>query len=767
MVMTTFEQQTDYSVIGTRPIRHDGWDKVTGRAIYGGDVKLPRLIWGDVLRSEHPHARIVSIDTSEAEAMPGVFAVVTHDDFPTGEDREIEAGEDIVNIKRDQSNVMASDKVLYRGHAVAAVAAVDRNTATEAVRRIRVEYETLPPVRDVNEAVAEGAPILIEDLVGNHFGQSAPNTNVATKVRFEFGDPDGAFAACDLVVEREVSLESVHQGYIEPHNATAVWDESGHIDVWESTQGMFAVRDQTAGMLGLPESRVTARSVEIGGGFGGKTKTYLAPVAALLSKKSGGRPVKMVMDRPSVFQASGPAPGGKVRVKMGVTDAGKIHAFESELRYEAGAFPGASIAAGVNCIRAAYDVANSRIDAHDVLVNKPKSAAYRAPGSPQVCYAIETVVDEICETKGWDKMQFRLDNASSEGSRNGNGVLFNRIGLVETLESARESDHWNSDLGTPAPGTVRGRGVATGFWMNGGGKSTADLMLQDDGTVVLNEGSQDIGGTRASIAMQAAEVLGISAEDINPRVPDTDEIGYTGTTGGSRVTYATGYAAWEAATKMVDELQCRVAALWGIDSDDVQFQDGAFSSKSDPELAMGFKELAGKLGDTGGPVSTTASVNLAAAGNAFAVHICDLEIDPETGKTDVVRYSTFQDAGTAIHPSYVENQMQGGAAQGIGWALNEEYFMHDDGSMANFSFLDYRMPTSLDLPMIDAHIVEVPNPMHPFGVRGVGEVPIAPPLGAIPNAINDALGIRLTTHPMKPARILEGLAASNGGNGRG
>ncbi len=762
-MVATFEQKKNFSVVGTRPIRHDGLDKVTGRAVYGADVKLPGLIWGDVLRTNQVHARIISIDTSVAEAMPGVFAVATHKDFPTAADMEVETGEEVLNLKRTQDNVMASDKVLYQGHVVAAVAAVDRNTASEAVRHIKIEYEALPPVRDVDEATAEGASILLEDLVGNHFGERVPNTNIATAVRHEFGDPDGAFGECDLVVEREVSLEMVHQGYIEPHNATAVWDESGHVNVWESTQGMFAVREQTAALVGLHDSQVTAKSVEIGGGFGGKTKTYLAPVAAILSKKSNGRPVKMVMDRPAIFMASGPAPGGKVRVKMGVTKDGKIHAFDGQLKYEAGAYPGSAFTAGINCFRAAYDVPNSRIDAYDVVVNKPKSAAYRAPGSPQVCFAIETVVDEICDTMGWDKIQFRLDNASKEGTRNGNGVMFNRIGLVEMLEQARDSDHWNSELGDPAPGTKRGRGVAVGFWMNGGGKSTVDLMLQDDGTVAMNEGSQDIGGSRASIAMQAAEVLGLDAHDVHPSIPSTDEIGYTGTTGGSRVTYATGYAAWEAATKMVDIMRERASMLWGIDVDDVDFSDGVFSSKSDPELNLGFKDLAGRLGDTGGPISTTSSVNLSAAGNAFGLHICDLEIDPDTGKTDVVRYSVFQDAGKAIHPAYVENQMQGGAAQGIGWALNEEYFMNDDGSMANFSFLDYRMPTSLDLPMIETHIVEVANPMHPFGVRGVGEVPIAPPLGAVPNAINDAVGVRLREHPMKPGRIIEALAKSNGG----
>ncbi len=757
-MVQTFDPKSDYKVVGTRPIRHDGLEKVTGRAVYGADVKVPGLIWGEVLRSPHAHARIKSIDTSEAEKAPGVFAVVTNADFPAPRSGEIDTGEDVVNFERDTKNLLAKDKVLYKGHAVAAVAASDRNTALEATKLIKVEYEQLTPVRNVDEAMAADAPILLEDLVGDHLGEDVKDTNVARHFRHEFGDLERGFAESDLVVEETFTLQMVHQGYIEPHNATAIWDESGHVTAWSSTQGMFAVRDQTAGMLRIPESQVTVHPVEIGGGFGGKTKVYLAPVAAMLSKKSNGRPVKMVMDRNSVFEASGPAPGGKITVKMGVSNDGKIKAVHSDLRYEAGAFPGSAIGAGAICVHACYNIPNSRIDGYDVVVNKPKSAAYRAPGSPQAAFAIEQVVDEICDQKGWDKLQFRLDNASTEGTRRGDGVMFGSIGLIETLEAARDSDHWNSPLGEPAPGKLRGRGVASGYWMNGGNKSTVDLMLQDDGSVALNEGSADIGGTRASIAMQAAEVLGLPAEDVHPYIPSTDSIGFTATTGGSRTTYATGYAAWEAANDLIKQMSERAAILWGIDAADVQFDAGRFSSGSDPELSIGFKDLARRIGDTGGPLSATSSVNLAAAGAAYAVNICDLEIDPETGKTDVVRYTAVQDVGTAIHPSYAEGQIQGGAVQGLGWALNEEYFISDDGSMANHTFLDYRMPTSLDMPMIETIMVEVPNPLHPFGVRGVGEVPLAPPLPAAANAVKDAIGKRIVDHPVKPGRIIEALS---------
>ena len=755
-MVATYDTKTDYKVVGNSPIRHDGLDKVTGRAVYGGDVKVPGLIWGDVIRSPHAHARIKSIDTSAAEAMDGVFAVLTHADFPVADEREISAGEDVVNLKRDQANVMADDKVHYTGHVVAAVAAIDRNTAQEAANKIKVEYDVLTNVSDVDTAMAEDAPIILESLVGDHLGEDVPNTNIAKVFRHEFGDLEQAFDRSDLVIERTFSLSMIHQGYIEPHNATAVWAEDGNITVWSSTQGSFGVRAQTAGMIGVPESRVKVNYVEIGGGFGGKTKVYLAPIAALLSRKSGGRPVKLVMERTAVFEATGPAPGGKIRMKIGVTKEGKVTAADTDLIFESGGYPGSAVGAAAICVFACYNWPASRITGYDVLVNKPKSAAYRAPGSPQASFAIESVVDEICEEMGFDRIQFRLDNAAREGTRRGDGVQFPRVGLEECLIATRDSDHWNSPLGDAPAGKARGRGIATAYWMNGGGKSTCDLMLQDDGTVMMNEGSADIGGTRASIAMQAAEVLGIPAEDVHPSIPDTDSIGFTGVTGGSRTTYATGLAAYNAAHKLVDELKDRLANLWETEVDKIDFADGMFSSDGQ---TIGIQELAGRLDPTGGPVTSTASVNPSSAGAAYGVHICDLEVDLATGKTDVIRYTAVQDVGKAVHPQYAEGQIQGGAVQGIGWALNEEYFLTDDGAMANKSFLDYRMPTSLDMPMIDTIMVEVPNPLHPYGVRGVGEVPICPPLSAVVQAIHGATGKRYYDLPVKPGRILE---ATNG-----
>jgi CO/xanthine dehydrogenase Mo-binding subunit len=329
--------------------------------------------------------------------------------------------------------------------------------------------------------------------------------------------------------------------------------------------------------------------------------------------------------------------------------------------------------------------------------------------------------------------------------------------MEEVLEAVKECDHWNSPLGDAPEGKVRGRGIANGYWFNIGLKSSANLAVNADGTVQLTEGSTDIGGSRTSMAMHVAEVLGIGAHDVRPTVGDTESVGYTDVTGGSRTTYATGYACWLAANNLVDVLKERVAVLWDIKPDDVDFNDGAFSSKAEAAKSIDFKELAGKLDDLGGPATSTGTVDLESAGDGFGMHIADIEIDLATGKSDIIRYTALQDVGTAIHPSYVEGQLQGGAVQGIGWALNEEYFMQDDGKMANSSFLDYRMPTSLDLPSIETVLVEVPNPLHPYGVRGVGETPICPPVAAIANAIKDAIGTRLYSTPMNAGSILEAL----------
>ena len=415
--------------------------------------------------------------------------------------------------------------------------------------------------------------------------------------------------------------------------------------------------------------------------------------------------------------------------------------------------------AGAQCIFSPYDIENMRAEGYDVVVNKPKTAAYRAPGAPNAAFAGEQVVDEICQKLGMDPIEFRLLNASKEGTRRVDGPVFPIIGNTDVLEAAKDSGQYKA----PLEGPWRGRGVASGFWFNIGMHSSCSIGVNSDGTISLVEGSTDIGGTRVVIAMHAAEVLGIPAEDVHPSVGDTESVGYTMLTGGSRTAFATGIAAYDCAQDIKRLMIERAASIWDVSAGDVDLVDGVFQHKSDPDLRMTFKELAGQLNDSGGPISSQVSVDPRTAGGAFSTQVADVEVDPETGKVTILDFTVVQDAGKAIHPSYVEGQMQGGVVQGIGWALNEEYYFDVEGRMQNSSFLDYRIPTSLDLPMINTVIVEVANPGHPYGVRGVGEVPIVPPMAAIANAIARAANVRMQDLPMSPGAVLEALWKKDGG----
>ena len=738
-----------YNVVGTRPVRHDAINKVTGRDQFGADIQFAGLLHGRILRSPFAHARIKSISTSKAEAMPGVKAVVTGDDLPKADD---------VALKYRRANILAADKVLYAGQAVAAVAAVDLQIAEEAMNAIEVEYEVLSPVLTAPEAMKKEAPMLHDDLRTESLGSPVEgSSNIASYARYELGDVDKGFSEADEIVEGEFYTKTVHQGYIEPHTCTVLWNEDGRIIIWCSSQGPFMVRDYTADRLGVPVSQVKVIPLEIGGGFGGKTAIYLEPVAALLSKKTG-HPVKMVMSRQEVFEGTGPTSGCYIWAKIGANKEGRITAAQAYLAFEAGAFPGSPVGLGATTIFSPYNISNILIDGYDVVVNKPKVASYRAPGAPQAVFASEQLLDDLAVKLGMDPLELRLKNAATEGSRRVTGQPYPRIGVVELIEAMQQHPHYN----TPLSGPNQGRGVAVGLWYNIGMASSCSIKVNDDGTVNLIEGSADIGGTRASIAMQAAEVLGLRAEEVLPTVVDTDSIGYTATTDGSRTTFATGWAAYEAAQSVKRQVEERAAAVWGVEPDSVELVQGVVHSKTDASLQMTFAEVAAQMADTGGPIMGSAVVHPRGIGPSSSGNIVDVQVDPETGKVDVLRYTAFQDAGKAIHPTYVEGQMQGGSVQGLGWALNEEYHYDENGVMKNGSFLDYRMPISLDVPMIDTVIVEVPNPGHPFGVRGVGESNIIPPVPAIANAVYHATGVRMNTLPMNPGTVLERIKKSNG-----
>ena len=749
--------------VGTNTVRPDGVDKVTGRAIYGADVRLPNMTYGRVKRSPHAHALIRSIDITKALALPGVLSIVTSEDFPSPVEAILQTIRGPMPAQWDIERLMARRKVLFRGHPVAAVSATDAHIAEDAVELIEVEYDVLPPVVTIEDALSPSAPILhddgmdevVEDLFIPVDGKPS---NIARTVEMGFGDIEEGFSQADIILERVYETAMSHQGYIEPHNATAVWNHDGKITIWTSTQGAFGIRQNVSRILDVSLGDLRVVPAEIGGGFGGKNVVYLEPLAALLSKKSG-RPVQMTMSRTEVLEATGPTSGTRSFVKIGATKDGKLVAADIRLEYEAGAYPGSPVAGGARCALGPYLVPHQRIIGLDIVLNRPKTAAYRAPGAPASEFAVEALLDELAEQLDIDPMELRDINAAQEGDRRSDGATHGSLAAREVITATSQHPHYRSEISDQDVG----RGVAMGFWQNGGGESSAYANVHEDGKVTLVTGSVDIGGQRAALAMQFADTMGIAYEDINSLVGDTDTIGYTGNTGGSRTTFATGWAVYEAALDIRKQLEERVAKIWNLDPSVVHY-DATDASLHGPDgQIMSFREAASKLPATGGMVQGRAdlvSTNVGKIGACFGAHIADVHVDRDTGKVTVLRYTAIQDVGKAIHPYYVEGQIQGGAVQGIGMALNEEYVYDEDGIMSNSSFLDYRMPVANDLPPIDTVLVEVPNPGHPFGVRGVGEVPIVPPLAAIANAIYDAVGVRINKLPANPESLLRELGDS-------
>jgi CO/xanthine dehydrogenase Mo-binding subunit len=744
---TTYHSKT-FKSVGTRPLRPDGVDKVTGRARYGADFNMPGQLVARVLRSPHAHARIKSIDTIKAEAVKGVKAIITADDLP-----DLTDGDTALHAVLE--NCMAREKAMYDGHAVAAVAAIDEKAAKAALKLIVVDYEVLLHVVDVDAAIKPDAPV-INDAVFTTGVEPAPKkpSNVANRSEFGHGDVDAGFEQADVIVERSYKTEQTHQGYIEPHACVANCNPDGSAELWVCTQGHFVFRQNCADLLGLDVSKLRVTSSEIGGGFGGKTHVWAEPVALALSRKAG-RPVKLVMSREEVFRASGPTSATSIDVRIGAKKDGTITAASATLRYTNGPFAGMWAELGAMTSFACYDLENVKTVGLEVIVNRPKVAAYRAPSAPMAAFAVESAIDELAQKIGLDAVDFRIRNAASEGSKSSYGPIYGPIGIGPTLEAAKAHPHMSAPLGEN-----QGRGMACGFWFNFGGQTCSDLNINADGTVTLAVGTVDVGGSRASLSLIAAEELGIKYQDIKAVIADTATLGYNDMTDGSRGTFSTSMATISAARNAIAVMCQRAATMWDIPLKDVYWEDGqahAAGSKHGNRAPLSMEEIAAEAGNTGGPIAGHSELVADGAGVSFATHICDIEVDPETGASRVVRYTVIQDAGKAVHPSYVEGQYQGGAAQGIGWALNEEYIYGEDGRLQNPGFLDYRIPVCSDLPMIDTQILEIPNPNHPYGVRGVGETSIVPPLAAIANAVSNAVGVRMAHIPVSPPRILAAL----------
>src|SRR3954464_7265623 len=619
---------TNNKWIGQRTIRPDGMDKVTGRAQFAADTTMPGMIWGKVLRSPHPHARIRSIDTSKAEKLPGVKAVVTAKDIV---DFTIEKGAVMLGIQDMRwmcRNVMARDKALFPGHPIAAVAATSEAIAAKACELIEVSYEVLPWTVEIDDAIKPDAPILHEYLKF----EGKPS-NIAGRIEVKKGDIAEGFAQAEVVVERTFTTRPVHQGYIEPHACLVSVGADNKTTIWSSSQGQFMVRAMTAHLTGIPQSDIRAIPAEIGGGFGGKTIVYLEPLATLLAKKSG-RPVKMVMTREEVMRATGPTSGSKSTVKIGAKKDGTIVAAHGIFHLQAGAFPGSPIRGAVGCSFAPYDIPHVLSEGFDVVSNRSKVAAYRAPGAPIGAYAVECVLDELAEALKMDPLALRLKNAAKQGTKAAHGPVFPRIGFEETIRAAMEHPHYTAPLGPN-----QGRGVASGFWFNAGGESSAQVNITEDGNVVVTTGHPDIGGSRAAIANICAELLGIDYRRVSVLIGDTATIGFSNLTGGSRVLFASSIVVTQSTEKVIHTLRERAAKIWDIDPEAVKWENGAahpVSPNAGQFEPLTLKELAEKAPSMGGPIGAGVQLNTVGAEGGFGTHIADVEVDVELGIVRVI-----------------------------------------------------------------------------------------------------------------------------------
>ena len=752
----------EYRAVGKAVPRIEGAGKVSGRTVYTDDMKLPRMLHAKVLGSPYAHARIKSIDASKARNHAGVEAVITAKELPP--------------YKKNPSNrrqvIFAEDEVLFCQQPLAAVLTSDPHVAEEALDLIAVEYEELPAVVDPLEAMKEDAPLVRAPM--SHVDRSEERghitvdveekeaegkaSNIASEISFKRGDVEAAFGEADCVVEGTWRSAMVHQGYIEPHSTIADYDATaGELSVWTSTQGPFQVREQLSETLGIPETKVRVIPMEVGGGFGGKIFLTELMVAALAMAVQ--RPVKYIMSREEDMLAATPAPQAVVELKTGMKRDGTLTALKARLIYDAGAFPGAAMLPGCLLIGGYYKCPNLEIQGLEVLTNKVSVGALRAPGTHNATFAIESAMDMMAQQLGLDPLEVRLKNVVEKGDPLPSGQPYPAIGARECLEAIGDSAIWKErSQSKKRPNT--GVGLALGGWLGGLQPASAIVCLNSDGTISVIVGSADITGTNTSFAQIAAEELDVPLSAVNVVTGDTKTAPFAGISAGSKTTFTVGRAVKMAAEKAREQILAIAANRLEAAPEELELADSVVRVKGNEERSLTFARIAAMSTAFAARYAPVVGTGLIAAHRqapGFTAQAAAVEVDPETGEVTLLRFAIAQDVGFAINPLSVAGQMQGGASQGIGLAMSEEMLYDAKGHLLNPNLLDYRLPTTQDLPPIEAIIVEVPSEDGPYGARIVGEPSIVAGMAAIANAVADAVGARVYEVPVTPERVLRAL----------
>lgn len=759
----------EMQTVGRRMPRFDAEEKVRGQAMFAADAHLPGELVAKFLPSAHAHAEILSVDTSRAEALPGVRAVITAADIP---------GIDTYDPNSRFHAFLARRYAVFAGQPVAAVAADDLATAEEALDLIEVAYRPLPVIHDIDEALKPGAALVAHSeqkltwSTGAGHSQTAAiqhddepeasngdeHSNAIEKIAFRYGDLLAAFADSDVVIENTYTVPVVHQGYIEPHAVMAYWDRPNHITVWECVQGAFAARDLIARTLGIPQTAITLNATEIGGGFGGKVEGLFAPLVVLLAKKAG-RPVKLVLTRAEEFWAADPAPATRIRAKSGAKKDGTLTGLEVEVLLDAGAFPTGWIMTSVTLgLRNVYNFKAWYLRGMEVLTNKASVAAYRAPGGPNASFAIESQMDDMARALGIDPLEFRRGNLTLEGDLLANREPQVKIGAVEVLDALVDHGAWppTSLAERDENGWLIGRGMAIGGWDGANGPASALVILEADGNIRVTLGTVDLTGSYTSMAQIAAEALGVSVGRIVMSKASPDYAPFAPMSAGSQTIYAMGAAVFQAAQDLRDKILEHVAQYRSLPTDQFAINDVGVYQIDDPKSVVGFPmlfQLGSEWFATGGPLIGVGSADKRQRAPGYAASVAEVAIDPDTGFVRLRRLVTAQDAGKAINPLLVEGQIQGGSVQSAGFALWEDLMFDQNAHVRNPGLLDYRIATAADVPRIEALIVEAPGGDGPYGAKIVGEPSIIPPVAAIANAVTAAIGVRITDLPLTPERI--------------
>jgi CO/xanthine dehydrogenase Mo-binding subunit len=736
-------------IIGANVGRVEGADKVSGQAIYGADVHFADALWGKILRSPYPHARIKNIDTSKAWKVEGVKAIVTGKDEP-----EHYQGKSIRDIP-----VMCWDKVRYVGDKVAAVAAESRDAAEEAVNLIDVEYEQLPAVFDVLEAMKPDAPILHDNAPGYDGAPAdimAPaGGNVLNKLTFGKGDIEKGFAEADLVLEHTFRMPIHHQGYLEPQSFLVKIDDDGKVNAWASTKGPFGTRGQFAKAAGIPASQIRLQAVHVGADFGGKSGAGELPICYFLAKQAK-RPVKIVLTHTEELTAMNPDHYTVVRVKTGVKRDGRMTARYLQAIHGTGAYagmkPGRASIGGAGSATP-YKIDNSYMEALQVYTNTVPCGFWRAPGAIQAVFASESHMDLIAKELKMDPAKFRMMNLVGEGEVNALGKTWSGVKAKETLKAALDAAGWKS----PKRPNV-GRGVAMYERGTGAGKAWVNLTAEADGTLTVFTVAGDQGtGLQTVLCQTVAAEMQVPYENVRCHIGNTADVSYSVDVGfgGSRSTNINSAVAFQASAELRKKLNAQAAKLLDCGEDQIVYKNGKFSANGKKSRPLGLSDV---VKASGAPVTVSVETEVPRKGSStsFIAQVAEVEVDPETGRVKLNKFVSAHDVGTIINPLGHQGQIDGEAIMAIGSSLMEE-LIDDQGKITTTNLGEYKIPNILDIPTLKTVLVQGRNGPGPYEAKGIGEHANVTPPAAIANAVHDACGVRLFDVPVTAEKVYKAL----------